>query len=287
MSYPIEVEQAIEELMCGEEVAYENYHLCSFAVVDNAKAHCWWNNNCLNPLRGGAEFIDPTHLILLTKDKYLYADRYNDPIGGSHKHFKLYVDWLINKSIFSSCFVSKDVEQILSDGCVVIDCDVPASLMICAASAFRYTWEFPWLLDNWAGLVRLGVNKGQAFVLAHLYHQPYGKDEYVIGEGGHNSNHIIINRNHGLSLLSTFATNNLDELYLDNTFNYEGEYEYVQRTFSLSGKGLLRSVLDKVELRVLEVGGGFGSVKIDTIAGDNPHATVVEAFHPYLEINNG
>ena len=287
MPYPIEVEQAIKKLLAKEVPASQSHHLCSFAVVDNDEAHCWWNSNCLNSLRGGAQFIDPIHLILLTKDKYLYADSYNEPIGGGHKHFKLYVDWLINKSLFSSCFISKDVEQILSDGCVVIGCDVPASLMMCAASAFRYTWEFPWLLDNWAELVRLGVNKGQAFVLAHLYHKPYGKDGYTKGVGTHNSNHIIINRDHGLSLLDTFTTNNLDELLLDGTFRYEGRYNYVQKTFYRSAKGALGNVLDEVELDTIEVEGGLGTVKISVIAGDNPHATVIEAFHPYLEINNG
>lgn len=91
----------------------------------------------------------------------------NDPTHGS-EGVKIYLQWLLNESPFAFTFVSKDVDQVLKDKYIIHDAHTPANLMAAGCVTVRHLWENEHIIANFVALVKRGVNKNLAFLLAHI-----------------------------------------------------------------------------------------------------------------------
>ena len=96
-----------------------------------------------------------------------------------------YVRHVLNKSPYSPCIYTKDVDDWYERG-TIFRTNFPTKLIIQAANTLRYPYEMPELVRNWAELVELGMDKDAALVFMHFaYVQPGKIDLREHGGGGH------------------------------------------------------------------------------------------------------
>ena len=79
----------------------------------------------------------------------LYYRRENGVAGLKKEEVLGYVDWIINKSVWSLAFETKDPEEMLRHGSV-FNTDYPAQFVVQAACSLRYLGEYPAIVYNWA-----------------------------------------------------------------------------------------------------------------------------------------
>ncbi len=89
---------------------------------------------------------------------------------------RVYYDWLLNHSPFSSVFVTKNVTKALKDKVLVLDVNSDANLLVSACSAVRLPWEYyfadykiPSIARLWYALVTEGVEGNLAMALANNF----------------------------------------------------------------------------------------------------------------------
>lgn len=83
-----------------------------------------------------------------------------------------YLEWLMNHSVYSECFVTKSgMEAVLSG--IILRTNIPANLLVAALIATRYPWEHSLTFYfYWCQLVKRGVDKSLAFLAAHCVKEP-------------------------------------------------------------------------------------------------------------------
>lgn len=99
-------------------------------------------------------------------------------IGTSYTHTKgrclpyeaelWFVDYIINRSAYSSAFISKDAEQCLKDQMTISSGDHPSNFMVAGLVALRRLWEYTTVVSVAYALAQQGVNEDLAFILGHL-----------------------------------------------------------------------------------------------------------------------
>lgn len=84
---------------------------------------------------------------------------------------KAYLDWLINRSVFSDTFYEKDVDKILEEEIWVTRCDIPGNIMVAAMTCLRALTESDRSCRSgevFLPLVQAGCTEEFAFVLGHF-----------------------------------------------------------------------------------------------------------------------
>lgn len=114
-----------------------------------------------------------------------------------------YYNWLFNESPMSEVFISKDAEQTIEDGFIILNTESPMNVTIGACIMTRHLWETSELIEKWSDLVEAGVNKDGAFVLAHAIYRE-GRGYACISTRCENSNHTIFGGNLYSSALTNF-----------------------------------------------------------------------------------
>jgi hypothetical protein len=102
-----------------------------------------------------------------------------------------YLDWVLNESPWAASFVTKSAAQCLRMHTVVQDTTVPGNLMVGGSVAIRRMWEQTSIFYLWNDLVKAGVNKTLAYILAHIGYADNSQGRAttlswsVLHEGGH------------------------------------------------------------------------------------------------------
>lgn len=128
-------------------------------INDNRYCHAQMTaGNSVVRLTKGASFIE---FILESyhKAEEIYLDK---------KHVIAYIDWLANRSVWSPAFLTKDAEEIYSEG-AVLTTDVPMCVLAGACIAGRAIWEWAPSVLIFSSLVESGVKEPLAFFISHLY----------------------------------------------------------------------------------------------------------------------
>lgn len=79
-----------------------------------------------------------------------------------------YLDWVLNESPWADSFVTKSAAQCLRMHTIVQYTTVPGNLMVGGSVAVRRMWESTSIFYVWNDLVKAGVNKSLAYMLAHI-----------------------------------------------------------------------------------------------------------------------
>lgn len=77
-----------------------------------------------------------------------------------------YLDWVLNRSPWSSAFCSKDAEWCFKKRSVIMEMDVPSNLMVGGGVAVRRLWETVRIKQHWLDLTKAGVQEDLAYFLA-------------------------------------------------------------------------------------------------------------------------
>lgn len=85
-----------------------------------------------------------------------------------------FLNYLVKESPFSEVFTVKDISFIRTYG-AILKTDIPANLMIAAATVLRSLWEHTHIPTIWFKLVREGVNKDVALLGAHCIIEKEGR----------------------------------------------------------------------------------------------------------------
>lgn len=83
-----------------------------------------------------------------------------------------FVDYMLNRSIYSDAFITKDATQALAEGVVLIDGEKPGNLVGGAAVGLRRLWEHVYVARAAYDLVQQGVNEDLAFAIGHTIQAP-------------------------------------------------------------------------------------------------------------------
>jgi len=95
---------------------------------------------------------------------------YSSNFGATHggllpeDYFEEYYDFLLNRSVFADCYVTKSTEGLREGGVVVVRCDRPANLVGAACVAIRRGWEYTSMSKSLINMIRMGIEPN----LAHL-----------------------------------------------------------------------------------------------------------------------
>lgn len=102
-----------------------------------------------------------------------------------------YLDWVLNESPWADSFVTKSAAQCLRMHTIVQDTTVPGNLMCGGSVAVRRMWESTSIFYVWNDLVKAGVNKTLAYILAHIAYADNSQGKATtlswstLHEGGH------------------------------------------------------------------------------------------------------
>lgn len=83
-----------------------------------------------------------------------------------------FVDYLLNRSIYSEAFISKDAAVALEEEMVVMDGSKAGNLIGGAAVAMRRLWEHVYVARSAYDLAKQGVNEDLAFAIGHTIQAP-------------------------------------------------------------------------------------------------------------------
>lgn len=167
-----------------------------------------------------------------------------------------YLDWVLNESPWADSFVTKSAVQCLRMHTVVQDTTVPGNLMVGGAVAIRRMWESTSVFYVWNDLVKAGVNKSLAYLLAHIANtDSYRGDARTMSwtntcEGGH--------MNLALQDLSmSYALNFMNGVYKPNgtykdTLTYMGYSAMFETGKNVKATLFSRWVIDNVPLKLVE-----------------------------------
>jgi len=82
------------------------------------------------------------------------------------EHIERYYSFLFNDSVFSDCYVTKDVERCFDKG-ITVRTDLPANLVVAACIATRQVWEYPEIGRSVSNLIKWGVEPRKAHLVGH------------------------------------------------------------------------------------------------------------------------
>ena len=262
MKYPLKVHLEMDLLNSLEDGNTLN-HYSVVGTKGTYRAH--GKEVCSAGIRSKVTVGTPEYVVMKT------IHRYGD---SATKFNKEYLNWLLTSSPLSHIYLTESVEELEELGSVVIDCNIPANLLIIAMQAFRYLWEFPFFINTWEKLVELGLDPDYAFVAVHLTSL---KGELSLGANG-NSNHHIFSSSMSAKTLLHFKELSLD--VKERSFSVACKYEGVQHTWSSSGVSLYEALSSNVLKGKAEVNHAFGSSEVDKV--DNPYEQLFKAVKSVL-----
>lgn len=86
---------------------------------------------------------------------------------------RAYLDWVVNRSVFSTTFLEHDVDKIIQEGVWVTRCDIPGNVMVAAMTCLRALTENDRSCKSgevFFPLVKAGCTEDFAFVVGHFMH---------------------------------------------------------------------------------------------------------------------
>ncbi len=101
----------------------------------------------------------------------------NPQLSASEKAFLFYI---MNDSVFSSCFYTKAPSTILKQG-VILKTHLPAQLVFSAACNIRYVNEKPSIIKFWT-IFREIIGDDAALIFAHMFYKK-NDEEYLQAQG--------------------------------------------------------------------------------------------------------
>lgn len=141
-----------------------------------------------------------------------------------------FLDWLLNRSPYSSTFIIKSAEEALYYKAIVSSSDHPSNLMAAGLVASRRLWEYPHIARVMVDLAKVGVNEDLAFYLSHIFRGSFDRSGSNNDWGGCSSAHCsidpgIMGKEELFNFLSHQPTN-LNELFSkkNNYYGYDAMY---------------------------------------------------------------
>lgn len=211
-----------------------------------------------------------------------------------------YLDWLLNESPWADSFVTKSAAQCLRMHTVVQDTTVPGNLMVGGAVALRRMWEQAPIFYVWNDLVKAGVNKNLAYILAHIANtggsgKPTGTMSWTnTQEGGHQNLAIgYLTKSYALNFMNGVYKANGDYKTTQTYMGYSHMFEVGDNTnrklFATWVRDNMPTKLeeeDKVEQPVAVVNPFAAARKEPTVTGGKlPYNTAIKlmaAFAPTI-----
>lgn len=133
---------------------------------------------------------------------------------------RVYYHWLLNESPMGDIFLSKDIDEVFDQGYVVLSPHFPRNTIMAACIMSRHLWETVSVTRVWMDLVKAGLQKDAAFVLAHTIfvgNGPFAEDlsdsEATINMRSENSNHTIFNGYLNKGTLTNFINHEWKNVY--------------------------------------------------------------------------
>lgn len=163
-----------------------------------------------------------------------------------------YYDWLLNRSAYSSNFITKDAEYAASKG-VVCSTDIPSNLLVGGLIAHRYPWEHPGLTRQWKKFVDTGLSGDMAFLLCHQFREAPGG---VISSGSYSVHGALEAVDITLNLARNFINHTPNKRFLNKPFKEDTCYRRV--TLAWSGGNKSQCLRNEVGRRLQERGVGGG-----------------------------
>ena len=87
--------------------------------------------------------------------------------GITHEMKLLFVNYMLKESGWKDCFLNPDAEDVIANHWL-LNINTPTNLLVNAAFATRLISEFPRKFKVWVELVKAGVDKNEAFFIAHF-----------------------------------------------------------------------------------------------------------------------
>ncbi|MNQ03996.1 hypothetical protein D3C85_167020 [compost metagenome] len=84
------------------------------------------------------------------------------------KEALMFLDWLLNRSPYSSSFITKSPHEALYHKAIISDAFTPSNLMAAGLVSSRRLWEYPVVARVFCDLVKAGVLEDLAYWLAHI-----------------------------------------------------------------------------------------------------------------------
>lgn len=103
-------------------------------------------------------------------------------------HFKEYLKFLLTKSIFKDCYITKRVCDATRYG-VSMDVTKPRNQMQAALIAVRRGWEYNKRIQAWADFVAAGISPHLALIVS--YYVSKEEKGYMVNIRGFSSNHEV------------------------------------------------------------------------------------------------
>lgn len=179
----------------------------------------------------------------------------------SDEDIRLFVDYLVNRSMYKNAFAGKDVDFIVEKG-FICNTNVPSNLLAGALIASRRISEYDFVLTGWKKMVEVGVNEDAAFALAHVF-KFLGGSVSVYRSSGHCSiDGHAMNFGTMTNMMGHKMTN------ANRPYNVESEYRGVHCLFNSpeGKKGFERFVNDVM----VEAAKAKRVIKKDAIKRDIP-----------------
>ena len=110
-----------------------------------------------------------------------------DEFGITHEMKLLFVNYMLKESGWKDCFLNPDAEDVVANHWL-LNINIPTNLLVNAGFATRFISEFPRKFRVWVELVEAGVDKNEAFFIAHFVQSAPGDKLYPVKvncPGGH------------------------------------------------------------------------------------------------------
>ena len=144
-----------------------------------------------------------------------------------------YLDWLFNRSPYSSCIATGDAKEVYRKGYYILKGESPSNLVGGAMVAVRMLWERPFIVKTWNVLVGMGVDENLSFVIAHSFNIKGGK----LGDLEQLFGHIAINvYSMDVSDVKLFLSNS--PISLNDPLKQNSRYDGLNRLFSKGNQQL-------------------------------------------------
>jgi hypothetical protein len=136
----------------------------------------------------------------------------------------MYLDWLLNRSPYSSTFISKDALDCIYHKATISDSNTPSNLMAAGMVASRRLWEYSSVVRVFCDLVNVGVPEDLAFWLGHITRCEFNRAGRVALTGEHSGHCSLDPRRMPKEALSNFLNHKVtapNKTYTASK-NYEG-----------------------------------------------------------------
>jgi len=149
-----------------------------FAQV-NGKYITWYSGGCHAGLRFSAPVGADYIVSCVDFTNYKRIDGYVELA-------KKMTDLLINHSVFSHLFLTKDIDRVVEDGFFVMSTDNNRDLIVNACIHSRLVWEYPYAADKVVKLWEAGVHPMLALYIGQVVRELNGVVTFAGPTGSHN-----------------------------------------------------------------------------------------------------